>query len=642
MGGPETRAPPKGEGACRDPSDRVTEHLYMRPGSQRYAAVHLWALPIERAFGLSALSWPCAVKKAVRGRTVLTHVNDVARAAGVRPGMTAAEGKTRAPALEIRDRDPEKERHLLEAAAESLLTLSSEVEAASPDVILLELGRSTPALVAMGLADEQAVAARIREMLGAFGHDVTVAIADDIDTARTLAHARSAARPVSKHRGSQKKDTALAQARPSRRQRREKSLPDFQIVIAEPGRSAEALTSLPIEALLWTDAELDPNGWLEVRLLSAHASLRVLGVQTVGQLAAFPIKQVKSRFEDAGVLLIDRALGQLHRPLRCYVPPEKVVELYDLDEPIDALESVLFVLKRLFDRIEARLYARGRAADSARIVLTTGPMRRRERLKLKLNRPSRSSRVMLRLAQEKLAGALAGAVWNISIEVTPVADLGSQLDLFSLHEQRVEKVEELIDRLRISLGEQAVFAASLRDSHRPEAAWGPEPFEPARALREVQDTHGAKRAKKDVSMLRRTLPTGAFQLPSAVNARSIIDGAEIEGDLAVAKKTAALDPSHWPKAVARVPADEPLPPLPPRPLELFEHPEPARLHDGVLAWRGRKLAVLEESSAEQLSAEWWTQQPLERTYRTLRLTDGRLVWVFEDLKGRAFVHGVFD
>lgn len=614
----------------------------MQPGSPRYAAVHFWALPIERAFGLEALAWPCAVKKLVRGRTILTHVNDAARAAGVRPGMNAAEGKGRAPALEIREREPEKELRLLEAAAEALLALSSEVEVAAPDVVLVEIGRSATALAALGLADEEAVAARIRDMLGAFGHDVTVAIADDIDTARTLAHARSAARPIPKRRSVSKKDASLAKARPSRVKRREKPSPDFQIVIAEPGRAAEALASLPVEALLWTDAELDPNGWLEVRLLSAHASLRVLGVQTVGQLAAFPVKQVKSRFEDAGALLMDRALGQLRRPLRHYVPPEKVVELYDLDEPIDALESVLFLLKRLFDRVEARLYARGRAADSVRLVFTTGPMRRRERVRLKLNQPSRSSPVMLRLAQEKLGGALSGAIWNLAVEVTPVADLGSQLDLFTGHEQRVEKVEELIDRLRVSLGEQAVFAAALLDSHRPEAAWGPEPFEPARALREAPGDHGEKRAKKDVSMLRRSLPEAAFRLPSADSARSVIDGAELEADRVISSEIRAADPSTWPKAVTRAPEDEPLPPLPPRPLELLTRPEPARLEGGVLVWRGQKTAVVAESAAEELSAEWWTAAPLERSYRALSLADGRKLWAFTDARGRAFVHGVFD
>lgn len=614
----------------------------MRPGSPRYAAVHFWALPLERAFGLEALAWPCAVKKVIRGRTILTHVNDAAMAAGVRAGMNAAEGKARAPALELRERDLEKELRLLEAGAEALLALSPDVEVAAPDVVLVELGKSASLLAAQGLAGEEAVAARIRDMLGAFGHDVTVAIADDIDTARTLAHARSAARPIPRRHSAPKKDAALAKARPSRLKRREKPSPDFQIVIAEPGRSREALASLPLEALLWTDAELDPNGWLEVRLLSAHASLRVLGVQTVGQLAAFPAKQVKSRFEDAGALLIDRALGQLTRPLRHYVPPEKVLELQDLDEPIDALDSVLFLLKRLFDRIEARLYARGRAADSVRLVFTTGPMRRRERIRLKLNQPSRSSRVMLRLAQEKLSGALSGAIWNIAVEVTPVADLGSQLDLFTLHEQRVEKVEELIDRLRVSLGEQAVFAASLHDSHRPEAAWGPEPFEPTRAFREAPSPRGEKRAKKDVSRFRRTLPAEAFRLPSAADARSITGGAEIEGDLAVARETEAADPSAWPKAVARAPSDEPLPPLPPRPLELFERPEPARLEGGVLVWRGQRVTVLEESATEQLLAEWWTQQPLEREYRALCLADGRKLWAFTDPRGQAFVHGVFD
>jgi hypothetical protein len=85
-----------------------------------------------------------------------------------------------------------------------------------------------------------------------------------------------------------------------------------------------------------------------------------------------------------------------------------------------------------------------------------------------------------------------------------------------------------------------------------------------------------------------------------------------------------------------------LPPLPQRPLELFETPEPATLAMGMLIWRGARHAITNLSGCERLECEWWTPSPIARDYLIADLEDGRRLWIFIAPDGDAFVHGVFD
>jgi nucleotidyltransferase/DNA polymerase involved in DNA repair len=622
--------------------------------SPRIACVNLYALPVEHAFfELDAKAGElskrvCAVRSDIRGRAVLIDVSERSRKEGVLPGMTVTEGRARFTAIEIRDRDPAGELARLKIAGEHLYTFGPIVEVTAPAFLFVDVGD----------VDETKVAEQILRAMKRAGHEATVAIAKDPDTARTLAAHRA-------HELRQRATKVVPKK--GRRQTKGPDLPPLPSLIVVPAdQEIRILNDLPIDALIWTDSQEDPEGIKRERLRGIHASMRVLGIQDIAGLRALPAEQVGSRFGEAGSMLMQRASAELQRPLRPYTPPESICEQHELDGLVEELEPVLFVLKRLFDRVEARLDARTLSAGSVILGFEIEPdqhraidhdrarrasSREHAELVLTLARPSKRAATMLALAREKLANALPGSIAAMSVEARSTAlDRGAQLDLFSSYAKKLEDVSELVGRLVAAFGENAVFSPEVVDTHRPESAWKARPFEIESALEAFRVEKGPppKRPEFDhTSLVREAPPRSTYALP-AVNDELQVATMPSEtlesvlADLAEKKKL-------WPKAIQRKPEDEPLPALPPRPMELFEVPERATLQTkngdadgGSLFWRGTRYPILGLSGCERIEAEWWTEEPVAREYVIAEVNDGRKLWIFFEPQGEVFVHGVFD
>jgi protein ImuB len=425
----------------------------------RIAAVNLYALPVEHAyFALDAKSSDlskrsCAVRTDIRGRAVVFDVSERARREGIAPGMTITEARARMPEIEVKDRDQAGELSRLYVLGELLFAFGPHVEVASPSFLFVDVGR----------ADEAKVAEEIVRAMKRAGYAATVAIAGDPDTARTIAAHRAHEIRVRQRVKPTKKKPAPPELPP--------------LVVVPPGHEISVLDQLPIEAVIWTDSLEDPDGILRERMRAIHASLRVLGIHDVAGLRALPPAQVASRFGEAGSILMQRAFAELHRPLRPYTPPDKIAEAHEVEG----------LLKRLFDRVEARLEARALSAGSISMTFEVEPdlskavahdrarkstSREKVELSITLARPSRRATTMLALAREKIGGALPGAVRAVSVEARSTAiDRGAQLDLFSTYAKKLEDVSELVGRLVAAFGEGAVFSPEIVDTHRPEAAW---------------------------------------------------------------------------------------------------------------------------------------------------------------------------
>lgn len=655
----------------------------------RVVAVHLYRLPLECVFGdlssarrrarpararpaaPSRTERPCAVSSDIRGRAVLIEVSWSARAKGVCPGMSVTEARARLPEIEVKKRDLKKERERLETAAELLFAYGPIVEVAVPAFLFVEIGGSTRVLeraLASGAKPEsgsleEKLAEHLIHALESRGHEATVAIAKDPIIARTLASHLSSER---------RRQPALRAVR--------------NAVVVPRGHDQHALEQLPIESLLWTDALDDPDGLERERLRAVHASLRVLGIHEVARLKTLPSAQVSSRFGEAGAVMMDRAYARIDRPLRPFTPPSRIIEALELESPIEDLEPILFVMKRLLSRIEARLEARSLSASAVRLTFDVEPgldraidsasaraksSRHQVDLTISLARPTRRASTLLTLCREKLQGALPGLVREVAVEaLSPAIDHGAQLDLFTSYAKKVEEVSELVGRLKAALGDDAVFSPEVSDAHRPEAAWTTRPFEIERAFATPREE---RRTKNDLALGAAGLARDgskheAYILPEVeeslrvaempIGADSIDSGHSAESALAELERKKRF----WPKAIKRTVEDEPLPALPPRPLELFDPPEAATLiaiaraeradraerahrsspEAGILAWRGERLALARLSGCERLQAEWWTAAPLEREYVVAEVDDGRSLWLFFEPSGELFVHGAFD
>ena len=642
----------------------------------RVAAVHLHALPVECVFDEEGIpDTPCAVRDEVKGRQILVGLSDSARQAGLWPNMTQSEGKARLARLQVRARNRAREVEHLHAAAEMLMAFGPYVEVGAPNMLWVEIGRGQRELShRLGGASEEAVARAIIEVFKEAGHRVTVAIASDPSTARTLAQhlaqSRWAPAESKKTRPLRRRQRVRGSAQ-KRRPSAASKQPDYVVV---PEHQTEGqLGRLPLEAILWTDPNEDPDGILRGRLQEVAGSLKLLGVHDVARLATLPAAQISSRFGDAGALLARRAIGADDRPLRPFVPTDRLTESFELDSVIEDLEPALFILRRLFSRLEARLEARRLATTEVQMHFVIEPgltdaidpqapkarsSRRQISVPLRLARPTRKAKTLLAVAREKLDGQLPGAVWSVEIEAhAPSRDQGAQLDLFSSFARKVEDVSELISRLQAALGPQAVFSPQLEDTHRPEAAWSLSTFDIEQALAEpttvkpkpVEHRELSAPALESTDRILYALPTvdeslsvtGAHhEVPSEMN--------DVPANDAVSSVITELAERPWPKPVPRKQEDEPMPPLPPRPMALFAHPERASilkstgLDEGVLVWRGHRHHLVAMTGSEQLETEWWTSRPVDRDYVVAEVEDGRRFWMFFDPQGEAFVHGLFD
>ena len=116
-----------------------------------------------------------------------------------------------------------------------------------------------------------------------------------------------------------------------------------------PGGTARFLAAQPVSVL----AGQDPAGQ------DLAALLNRLGLRTLGDFAALPVRDVASRFGDAGEGAHRLARGLDSRPLATRPPPADLSVVQEFDPPEPRAEPVVFAAKALAGRLHDGLAARG-------------------------------------------------------------------------------------------------------------------------------------------------------------------------------------------------------------------------------------------------------------------------------------------
>jgi protein ImuB len=540
-----------------------------------------------------------------------------ARAEGVRPGATAAEALAACGKVELFPVDPGADRAALRALAEALLGLAPAVELSDPDTLLLDASAAhllapTPLLLPPHQRGKAGRGAREAEehlaqtdaslplllpphQRGEAGrgareaeeHLASLAIAAAAEmgyAARAaIATGRGPARALV-HHGEFPTPAPLS---PSAREGREMRRGAIAWVPADG--TVAALAALPVAALG----------------LGADVAMRLsaLGIDRAGALARLPEGTLAHRFGPAGVLAARLARGEDDSPLVPYVPETLPEEALDLEAPAESAEPLLFGLKRLADRVAARLAGRGLGATRLRIVLKLDP-RGEERLAVPLASPTASAgRWLLPVKEHLFSMRLAAAVTGLRLAAVEVAPIAPEQLAIGDRPEALAALEGLLSRLAVRLGDAALFAAEPVDRHRPEGAYRAVPFRT-----------GARRGAPG----RR----GEAEPP---------------------------DPEE----------------APPRPTRLLAVPAPvvAEGEGGrltALRVDGRARAVLALEGPERLRGEWWAARsepaaqprsasgapwggPFDRDYYRVRLEGLGDCWVFRDGgDGRLYLHGFFD
>ncbi|MBI3456615.1 MAG: DNA polymerase Y family protein [Candidatus Rokubacteria bacterium] len=346
-------------------------------------------------------------------RTVL-EVTAEAWAAGVRPGMGVGEALTRAPGLVGRDRDPETERSAAAALLDVARATSPRVEVTAPDRVHLDL---------TGLRELFGEEWRLGERLAQGAASLDLPARVGIAGTRTVA--ALAARVAS------------------------------GVTVVPAGQEPAFLAPLPV-ALLEPPPDL-------------AACLERWGIETLGELAALPGPALATRLGTPGARLQALARGEDGGPFVAAQAPEQWSEALSLDWEVATLDALVFVLRRLLERLAARLALRELGATALGLVfgLAGGAVHRR---RLPLVAPLREPRTLLGLLRADLEGfTLPAPIVSLAVEAEAAPLRPVQPDLLEGNRPSPHELAQMLGQLSALVGRDRVGAPVLGDTHRPAA-----------------------------------------------------------------------------------------------------------------------------------------------------------------------------
>ena len=363
-----------------------------------------------------------------------------AAAPGVEPGQTLAEARAICPALTVRKSSPERERAAAQAAREAAVSISPRVEEAAPALVYLDAS-GLESLI----GDERAVA---RELVAA-AERVGVRAAVGLAASKSVAHlaARAAAADLTLHA------TRWGVGGGA-----------FRAVMPEEQR--EFLAALPLHSLDLPE--------------ELQQSLRRFGLQTLGDVARLPPGPLAARLGTDAALLWRLASGEDSSALEARPLSEMFEEGEELEWDAASVEPLLFVWRKLLDRLAQRLQARGLMAGEVLLKLRLSDASWDERA-LDLAAPTRevpSLLQLLRLSVESRPPPLEVRAVRICAE--PVREVLEQMPLFGPRGASRTQLAAAVARLSALVGPERVGRPVAVDRWAPFAA-GMEKFSPPSA-----------------------------------------------------------------------------------------------------------------------------------------------------------------
>jgi protein ImuB len=502
---------------------------------------------------------PFVLAVASAGGPRIAAMNEAAEAAGLAVGEPLADARAKAGFLQVRAADPVADdaalRRLTLWATRYTPTASRYDEASGADGFFLDVEGASHLF-----GGEDKLVADLAARLHRFDLPVRLAVADTAGAAWAASrfHAQNPC-------------------------------------ILPPGRQAEALAPLPVEAL-----RLAPD---------TCATLRRLGFKTVGALLDKPRAPFAARFSGELLRRLDQALGRIDEPLIPIVAPPVYHSLRYLLEPVVTQDAVVALGSRLMQTLAHVLTRDDVGARVLKLSLyrVDGEVKT---LDIALTLPTRSVPHVARLMALKLESAAATDDAGFGFEAVGLAVTRAepmparQTELTSAGlEDRTERCAALIDKLQQRLGPSSVRRFETVASHIPERA------ERLAAVNGAALQSSPPEAAKDTQ--------ADAQTDAAVRPLLLLPHAE--------------------------PAEDVMALVPEGPPRRFR-------------WRGTTYEIEHAEGPERIAAEWWCAPPCEaerrqaltRDYYLVEDSGGHRFWLFrEGLFGREtqkahwFVHGLF-
>lgn len=205
-----------------------------------------------------------------------------------------------------------------------------------------------------------------------------------------------------------------------------------------------------------------------------HERLRVLGLETMGQLAALDHSAVVARFGPAGAEMHDLVRGMDRRPLRPRRPLEHLAADVELEPPAAELEPLRFVLHHVCGTLCEQLAARGAGAARAALTLSLerterDPGPRSMTYQQALPEPSAAAELLERLLMARLESEPPSApVERLALQLDGTApEAGQQLTLFERQGAHAARLEWQLASLAIRFGKDRVLRVTTADVEAP-------------------------------------------------------------------------------------------------------------------------------------------------------------------------------
>lgn len=359
------------------------------------------------------------VDVAAGGKARVVELSHKAADYRVEAGMTPTQATARCPGIRLLSGNAGHERTAQEILLQTAESISPFIEATSPGIITVEWPAERPVI-------EKEVVTQIVEPLRFLGLDVQVGIAG---TPFLALLASRMARPVR--------------------------------VVNDP---QAFLAPLPI-------ATLQPSEEL-------RDVFHTWGIKTIRDLQALPTRETCERLGPEAVTLWEHAAGGSPRPLNLIKPVEFFSEQTDLENSIETLEPLLFLLRRFLEQIAARLEAVYLVVGKLRLGLKFEAGKSYQRV-FTIPQPTRDVDLLFRMLHTHLENFTSEApIIAVELAAKPVRPTVEQFGLLERGLKDPYRLAETLARLEALLGPGCVGTPELEPSRHPDA-FHMRPYDPA-------------------------------------------------------------------------------------------------------------------------------------------------------------------
>jgi protein ImuB len=192
------------------------------------------------------------------------------------------------------------------------------------------------------------------------------------------------------------------------------------------------------------------------------------GIHTLGMLAGLPERALIARLGQEGRRLRQLAGGASEHLFLPVDPVFRLEERMELDTPVEALDSLLFVIGVMLEQLILRATARVLALASVSITLTLEGKEAHVRA-VRPALPSNDRQLWIKLLHLDLeAHPPQAAILAVQLAAEPGGTSKVQLGLFSPQLPEPMRLDVTLARIRAIVGEQGVGSPVLGDTHRPD------------------------------------------------------------------------------------------------------------------------------------------------------------------------------